>query len=110
MIAHFVNLPCFACLGAELTLSGLHCAVWPSLMLPAPCLGTVGVLCLGMFGVFGVLFGACGFLGIKASLASSKVIGISVAPELGIVMEGSLKNKNYTFDLPLLILIISRFS
>ena len=46
----------------------------------------------------------------QSSLASSKVIGISVAPELGIVMEGSLKNKNYTFDLPLLILIISRFS
>ena len=49
-------------------------------------------------------------LGIKASLASSKVISISVAPELGIVMESSLKDKNCIFDLPMFISIISRVS
>ena len=37
-------------------------------------------------------------------------MGISVAPELGIVMEGSLKNKNYIFNFPLLISVISRVS
>ena len=49
-------------------------------------------------------------MGIKASLASSKVIGIFVAPEFGIVMESSLKDKNYIFDLPMFISIISRVS
>ena len=43
-------------------------------------------------------------------VCSSKVMGISNAPELGIVMEGSLKNKNYIFNFPLLISVISRVS
>ena len=38
------------------------------------------------------------------------VMGISVAPEMGIVMEGSLKDKNYIFDLPLLNSAMSRVS
>ena len=38
------------------------------------------------------------------------VMSISVAPEMGIVMEGSLKDKNYIFDLPLLNSAISRVS
>ena len=51
-----------------------------------------------------------GLLGIKASLASSKVIGTSVAPELGIVMESCLKDNNCIFYLPKFISIISRVS
>ena len=47
---------------------------------------------------------------VPVGLASSKVIGISVAPELGIVMESSLKDKNCIFDLPMFISIISRVS
>ena len=37
-------------------------------------------------------------------------MGISVAPEVGIVMESSLKNKNCIFNLPLLISVISKVS